>query len=1307
MKIKNFACIASLLLASLSGAEAQNTLAGWTFDNLAIGVNNAPQSSAGSGTATAIGLGGSLNVVSLGGSSAGGANSWQLSGWTTSGAIGSQGANFAASTVGYYQVQASFDIYATANAEANLLVQYTTEGSIWHNATITSAGTSGVLATNTIATNSLVVGSYIILTNNGTASWDNQVTVNLSGISGVDNNANFAIRIVNAATGTNCLDTTGAVYVNNTGTWTLDNVAVQGISFDTVAAWTFDNQYVAPPKGSLDVANNPIPAISNNMATAACMGFGTPANPLISSTFTPNNSTNDADITANGAPYSSTGPAGQDVWRLRGQPGNGWLSTQPIGSQGAEFDVSTVNYSNVMVSFDLYFTTQGEAKMCVLYTTDGWVTTNVANNLAYGANPTFIVTNSVGSQTYSANTVTGTYLFDTYGSIFFNNMILDFTGVPGVANNPNFAFRIVNAATGFDCVNYLGQPYNNNSGNCRLDNVAVNGQFDGQYAPTVTNSPLATVDGPFTNTFVSDPAWVAAIKSVYVNGVLVTNNAGYTVTSTNIVFTPSKASVLQASGLDNIVIYATGYTSAKVGQFVATGVAKKLSFTQPAGPSASGGTLTINPVIGVTDQYGNGTTNPYANMVVTASVSNSVAWTLGGSTVQSIVKGFCVFTDLTATVTGSTAVANAAIQFTMTGYTNSANLSTTTNFYSSSFKIGSPPVPFIPGNLAVIQIDTLSNNTTFSLIELKSAAAGQTNPVNIVPISATGTNALRLASAGSCGKLALSDDGTFLVFNAFQDGSAATPDETFNLNRAVGTLNYTNRFTSPVGYVSTSYGGSQARAACSPDNMNFLICDKAGLYVNSALVYEQNNVATRSFGGAAWVQTAKAAFPAVASLYQFNDGHGDSIDFGDPGDNGPVINPTFTPPQDPLAQDFYMITTNGGDTYSILYVLDQSSGTNGTSGVINKWSLNSDGYTWTAIGSWTNGDNGDTLFATTNGSGGVYLYYADGSGGTGGNSLIRLTDASVNGSLNITSSNVIYTASANTSIEGVTFVPLQTPYANELIPPPILTAQTGANVGSAFSIAITPDDSLWRSSITSIMVNGSILPTTAYDTTQAGLIVFNPAQSALLQTSGTKTIVISATGYSTNSIVQPLAAASASQLVITTQPTAPLGDGGPLVNQPVVKVEDIYGNVVTNTANITAAAVQNTWTLGGSVTVATAGTTGTATFAGLTAFSTNAVTGASISFTSGAAALTSSTFNIPAPVQSLLGGATIVNGKFSFAFTNLPGLSFSVLATNNLIAPVSTWPVVGTVVESPVGSGNYSFTNTTATNSVFYILRQP
>jgi len=1209
MNMKKLGCIASVLAVSLAGANAATTLADWSFDNGAIGASSSPVPASGFGAASAVGLGSTPNVVSLAGSSAGGPNSWQLTGWSTSAAIGSQGAQFAASTLGYYQIQVSFDVHAQTNSEAGLLVQYSQDGIFWQNASITSAGSAGILATNANPTNGIVVGSYLLLTNSAAALWDNGVTVNLTGVSGVANDPNFAIRIVNAGTGTNCLDTTGAVYNStNNGGWTLDNVAIAGVSFDTVANWPFDNLTAAKH------INKPNPSISNNTAVATCIGFGTPANPLVSSTFSPNNSTNDADVTsASPGPYSSTGSSGANVWRLRGQPGNGWLSTQPIGSQGAEFDVSTVNYTNIIVTFDLYFTTQGEARMCVLYTTDGWVTTQVGN-LACSSYPTLIQSNTPAgaseSQGYSADIVNGVFIDNTIGSLFYNYMSVDFTGVPGVGNNPLFGFRIVNAAQNGQCVNFLHQPYNNNSGNARLDNVSVNGQFNGQVAPGITNSLSATVDGPFTNTFsesaaANDVGWHTNISSVFVNGVKLASTA-YVVTSSNIVFTPSAtAPVLTVAGFDNIVINATNYTSAKVLQFVATGVAKKLAYTQLAGPSASGGTLLANPAFTVTDQYGNGTTNPYINMMVTATVSNSPAtWTLGGSTVQSIVNGSCTFTDLTATVMGTAAVTNAAIHFAISGgpitVTNSAN-----------FVIGAPPTPFTQGNLAAIQVDTTAANSTFSVVEIQPSVAGQTTPVNINPITATGTNALRMTTSSGAGHLALSDDGTFLVFGAFDDGSSATPDETFNLNRAVGTLNYTNQFTKTGKFVSNSLGGSAVRAACSPDSVNFLIDDKGGLFVydtgngQSANVYEQNNYCVRSFGGSAWSLTQKvvAGLPSPA-VFQFNNGVIGQLDYFNSGNDGPWNTTSATPPPDGLAVDFYMLSYNGSEdpaSFTILYTLDQSGGTNGSSGVINKWSRNSDD-SWTANGSWTNKDNGSTLFATTNGNGGVYLYYANGSGGAA-NSIVRVTDQSLTGSLNIITTNTIYTAPAGTTVVGLTFVPVPAPYAAALVPPPFLTAQNGAKVSSPFSVTNTPDDATWRASITNITVNGSVLASAAYDITHAGKITFNPAASTLLQSQGAQTLVISAAGYSAVSVVQSI--------------------GGFAV------------------PNLDAVALNN-------------------------------------------------------------------NGAFSFAFTNYTGLSFSVLATNDLRAPRTNWPVVGQAVESPAGSGNYQFSSPAATNAqLFYILRQP
>ena len=68
-----------------------------------------------------------------------------------------------------------------------------------------------------------------------------------------------------------------------------------------------------------------------------------------------------------------------------------------------------------------------------------------------------------------------------------------------------------------------------------------------------------------------------------------------------------------------------------------------------------------------------------------------------------------------------------------------------------------------------------------------------------------------------------------------------------------------------------------------------------------------------------------------------------------------------------------------------------------------------------------------------------------------------------------------------------------------------------------------------------------------------------------------------------------------------------------------------------------------------------------------------------------------------------LGGLTYSGGKFSLSFTNTTGASFSVLGTNNVTVPLNKWPVVGHTVENPAGSGIYYYTNSSATNSPFYL----
>jgi hypothetical protein len=572
-------------------------------------------------------------------------------------------------------------------------------------------------------------------------------------------------------------------------------------------------------------------------------------------------------------------------------------------------------------------------------------------------------------------------------------------------------------------------------------------------------------------------------------------------------------------------------------------------------------------------------------------VGGAGGWTLGGDAQQTSTNGLIAFTNLSATVNGSSPVSGAYLTFTVVGY------GATFNTNSATFDIGRPPVPFTPGNLAVFQVDTVANNTTFSIIEVNPSTASQTTPVNVVPISATGTNALRQSSAGSTGRLALSDDGTLVCFAAFADGSAATHDESHNLNRVAAALNSTNLFTILGTYTSISLGGSEARAVCVlDDDSTWIAVDKGGLYqgsspanIDNPNLNNFNNVVVKTFGGAPWVETQKAvaglSIPVVYELaYDPSTGLYDVT----------LANNLTT---DQYATDFYMISTNAGASYDILYIADQVSATNG---FINKFSLV--GGNWSANGRFTNSTGIDGLFATTNGNGGINLFYTTGGGGSSSNSIVRVTDAAGwNQNISIISSNVLYTTTGSASLKGLSFVPQRTNNAVELIPPPVLTAQNGASVTSTFAVTNTPVDPAWHSTITGITVNGSTLPPAAYDKTQSGGIVFDPTQSVLLQGSGPRTIVVSAAGYSPASVIQ--------------------------------------------------------------------------TIAGVTPPS--------------------------------LGGVLLTGGALTFSFTSTPGLSFSVVATTNVTAPIAIWPLLGAATEGP--AGNYHFTDQNAATKpqTYYTVRQP
>jgi hypothetical protein len=86
-------------------------------------------------------------------------------------------------------------------------------------------------------------------------------------------------------------------------------------------------------------------------------------------------------------------------------------------------------------------------------------------------------------------------------------------------------------------------------------------------------------------------------------------------------------------------------------------------------------------------------------------------------------------------------------------------------------------------------------------------------------------------------------------------------------------------------------------------------------------------------------------------------------------------------------------------------------------------------------------------------------------------------------------------------------------------------------------------------------------------------------------------------------------------------------------------------------------------------------------------------------------------FTTPSSAQaldfSLNGAVKLPGGEFQFSFTNLSGLSFTVLATTDLALPSTNWTALGAPVES--APGQYQFTDAQATNTAirFYRVSAP
>jgi len=228
-KLRIAAALCALACAAAS-AQAQ-VISAWSFNNLAVGVNNAPAPSTGVGSAVPLGMTnnytyattppvtGSINNADIQG--AAGINDWRVrggspgNGWNQAAPQYSQGAQFSVSTVGLGNIVFSYDWQSTNQGVRNLQAQYTIDGSGW-----TNVGPLQVAATGEIYRTGLTIDFGAL------------------GITAVDNNASFAMRLVSAfdptfgtpGTYTRTTQTGGLLAINNSsGNWRFDNISVSAV----------------------------------------------------------------------------------------------------------------------------------------------------------------------------------------------------------------------------------------------------------------------------------------------------------------------------------------------------------------------------------------------------------------------------------------------------------------------------------------------------------------------------------------------------------------------------------------------------------------------------------------------------------------------------------------------------------------------------------------------------------------------------------------------------------------------------------------------------------------------------------------------------------------------------------------------------------------------------------------------------------------------------------------------------------------------------------------------------------------------
>ena len=247
---------------------SQNNVALWNYNTI-VGAPTTTPSDQGVGTSQIIGslvvanaATGMDPIINNGCGAQNGTNPGAWSFTATPGTTNeSSGVQFNASTIGFQNIRFTWDQRWSNTAVNTIRLQYTLDGTIWTNFTMTSDNT-------TFCNGTIDNGRF---QNNGIGDQYRRLSVNLSSITGANNNANFGIRILAAffQSTSEFRQTANSTLIATGGTWRFDNVSIQGQADVSIASGSNFAQY-AENVGNINV---PI-TVSNANAAPINVTFG-------------------------------------------------------------------------------------------------------------------------------------------------------------------------------------------------------------------------------------------------------------------------------------------------------------------------------------------------------------------------------------------------------------------------------------------------------------------------------------------------------------------------------------------------------------------------------------------------------------------------------------------------------------------------------------------------------------------------------------------------------------------------------------------------------------------------------------------------------------------------------------------------------------------------------------------------------------------------------------------------------------------------------------------------------------------------